>query len=145
MPNDITLTELIDMLSELFTNMNNLDKTYYDMFYNPIPLDITLERYDENGVLQKVVLPNRAKDKDSVIVGSGDPEGVVPASIGKLYIDGDNSYLYYKTQGTALAPTVSGWMLIFTSANAGKTFQLISEKGQPNGYAPLNAYRINLL
>ena len=141
MPNDITLTELIDMLSELFTNMNNLDKTYYDMFYNPIPLDITLERYDENGVLQKVVLPNRAKDKDSIIVGSGDPEGVVPASIGKLYIDGDNSYLYYKTQGTALAPTVSGWMLIFTSANAGKTFQLISEKGQPNGYAPLNADR----
>lgn len=138
MAQDITLTELIDMLSELFTNMNNLDKTYYDMFYNPNPLDITLERYDEDGVLQKVVLPNRAKDKDAIITGSGDPEGVIPASIGKLYIDTVNSYLYYKTQGTATAPTATGWMLIFTTINAGTTFQLISEKGQANGYAPLN-------
>lgn len=138
MANNVTLTELIDMLSELFTNMNNLDKTYYDMFYNPTPLDITLERYDENGVLQKVVLPNRAKDKDAIIVGSGDPEGKIAAGIGKLYMDGNNSYLYYKTQGTALAPTVSGWMLIFTTINAGTTFQLVSEKGQANGYAPLN-------
>ena len=138
MANNVTLTELIDMLSELFTNMNNLDKTYYDMFYNPTPLDITLERYDENGVLQKVVLPNRAKDKDAIIVGSGDPEGKIAAGIGKLYMDGNNSYLYYKTQGTAIAPTVSGWMLIFTTVNAGTTFQLVSEKGQANGYAPLN-------
>ena len=73
MANNVTLTEVIDLLSELFTNLNNLDKTYYDMFYNTTPMDITLERYDEKGVLQKVVLPNRAKDKDSVIVGSGDP------------------------------------------------------------------------
>ena len=139
MANNVTLTEVIDLLSELFTNLNNLDKTYYDMFYNTTPMDITLERYDEKGVLQKVVLPNRAKDKDSVIVGSGDPEGVVAAGVGKLYLDGDNGYLYYKTQGTAIAPTVSGWTLIYTTVNAGDFFQLKEEKGKPDGYAPLNA------
>lgn len=135
---DITLAEVIDMLSELFTNLNNMDKTYYDMFYNTTPMDITLERYNENGVLQTVVVPNRAKDASGVLTGSGDPEGQVPASVGKLYMNLDNSYLYYKTQGTALAPTSVGWELVYSTITVSETFQYKSEKGQPNGYAPLN-------
>ena len=84
---DVTLTELIDMLSELFTNMNNLDRLYYDMFFNTTPMDLTLQRYDENGVLQTYVIPNRAKDAANTLTGMGNPEGQVVAPIGKLYID----------------------------------------------------------
>ena len=136
---DISLNEVVDLLSELFTNMNNLDKTYYNMFYNTEPMDIIIERYDENGVLRKYVVPNRAKDKDNVITGHGTPEGVVPATIGKLYIDLDSNYLYYKTEGSTTSPTSSGWLLILTTANSSDIYQERNEKGQPNGYAGLDS------
>ena len=136
---DVTLTELIDMLSELFTNMNNLDKTYYDMFYNQTPMDITLDRYNENGDLEQFVVPNRAKDKDAIIVGNGEPENNVESYIGKLYMDLDTGNLYYKSSGSTEAPTATGWKEIYTQANAGDTFQYSDEKGQPNGYASLGA------
>lgn len=135
---DISLNELIDMLSELFTNLNNLDKTYYDMFYNQTPMDITLERYDENGVLHTYEIPNRAKDRDNIIIGEGNPEGEIPASMGKLYMDTITKYLYYKTEGTIDAPTSTGWITILTSESIGNLYQSKSEKGQPNGYASLD-------
>ena len=138
---DKTLTELIDLLSELFTNMNNLDKTCYDMFFNVTPMDITLERYDENHILKEYVIPNRAKDKDSILFGNEEPEGNVPASIGKFYINLTDNSMYYKTQGTVLAPTSSGWELVFTSANSNNYFQVKSEKGIANGYTPLDENR----
>lgn len=134
---DITLTELVDLLSELFTNINNLDKTYYDMFYNTTPMDITLERYDENGVLQTYSIPNRAKDGNNVITGIGDPEGQVVAPTGRTYIDTDTANFYYKVQDDNIPPNSSGWQLVFTASNIGDTFQTRDEKGQPNGYASL--------
>lgn len=134
---DISLTELVDLLSELFTNINNLDKTYYDMFYNTTPMDITLERYDENGVLQTYSIPNRAKDGNNVIVGTGDPEGQVVAPTGKTYIDIDTANFYYKVQDDNIPPNSSGWQLVLTASNMGDTFQTRDEKGQPNGYASL--------
>ena len=130
---DVTLTELIDMLSELFTNMNNLDRLYYDMFFNTTPMDLTLQRYDENGVLQTYVIPNRAKDAANTLTGMGNPEGQVVAPIGKLYIDLETGELYYKSSNPA---TNTGWELVYTK-NVG-TFQDTSEKGQPNGYAGLD-------
>lgn len=134
---DISLTELVDLLSELFTNINNLDKTYYDMFYNTTPMDITLERYDENGVLQTYSIPNRAKDRDNVIIGTGDPEGQVVAPTGRTYIDTNTANFYYKVQDDNIPPNSSGWQLVFTASNIGDTFQTRDEKGQPNGYASL--------
>ena len=50
-------------LSELLTNSVNMTQVYYDLFFNPNPMDITLYQYDEDNKLVEVVIPNRAKDK----------------------------------------------------------------------------------
>ena len=65
--------QIIALLEQLFTNMNNLDRIYYDMFINTTPMDITLERYNQDGVIETFVLPNRAKDRQNVLQGKGTP------------------------------------------------------------------------
>ena len=135
---NITLDELIEKLSDLFTNINNLDKTYYDMFYNTTPMDIVLERYNENGELVKVTIPNRAKDKNSFKMGEGSPEGNVSASLGVFYLDVITKNLYYKGEGTVAEPTPNGWVLFYTEENVGEGLQKTSEKGKPLGYASLD-------
>ena len=105
--------ELTVLLSELFTNMNNLDKTYYDMFYNTTPMDISLERYDENGVLQTYLIPNRAKDGTAVLQGQDSPTGRVIANIGAFYLDTLNYDLYFKSTGN----DAYGWVELWSAAN----------------------------
>ena len=61
--------QIITLLEYLFTNMNNLDRLYYDMFINTTPMDLTLERYNEDGIKETHILPNRAKDKQKVLQG----------------------------------------------------------------------------
>lgn len=50
-------------LAELLTNSVNMTQVYYDLFFNPEPMDITLYQYDDDNKLVEVVIPNRAKDK----------------------------------------------------------------------------------
>ena len=63
-----TLEDVVNLLTILFTNLNNQNEIYYDMFLNPTPMDLELERYDENGELVTVVLANRAKDRISALI-----------------------------------------------------------------------------
>jgi len=109
-----TMEDVAYLLNILFTNLNNLDRVYYDMFINPIPMDITLQRYDDLGNLVDVVLPNRAKDKVQTYSGVGSPNGVQIASIGALYIDTSTKNLYYKSVGT----DAYGWVLIWSDNNS---------------------------
>ena len=88
--------QIIALLEQLFTNMNNLDRIYYDMFINTTPMDITLERYNQDGVIETFVLPNRAKDRQNVLQGRGTPEGAQIASIGTLYFDLLSNNIYVK-------------------------------------------------
>lgn len=107
----LTPEQITTLLTELFVNQNNLDKTYYDMFYNPIPMDITLQRYDENNVLQTVTIPNRAKDKESTGLVKTDvvtPNGNVAGNTGDLYLNTASGKLYYKRQGAN--NSVEGWV-----------------------------------
>ena len=105
--------QIIALLEQLFTNMNNLDRIYYDMFINTTPMDITLERYNQDGVIETFVLPNRAKDRQNVLQGRGTPEGAQIASIGTLYFDLLTNNIYVKiSEGGA-----SGWVLLRTSTN----------------------------
>ena len=53
-----SLEDVAYLLNILFFNMNNLSKVYYDMFINPEPMDIELQRYDESGTLTTITLPN---------------------------------------------------------------------------------------
>ena len=111
----LTQEEITTLLTNLFVNENNLDKTYYDMFYNPIPMDIEIQRYDENNVLQTYLIPNRAKDRQEssfILQGEVAPEDNVMASIGNMYLNILTSELYYKTEGSSTSS--SGWKLIYT-------------------------------
>lgn len=115
MSENLTQEQINILLTDLFVNMNNLDKTYYDMFYNPTPMDIVIERYDDNNVLQTYTIPNRAKDRQGnnvVIKGAVPPEGQVPAEAGTLYLDIVSLNLYYKASGGAT--DALGWIGIAT-------------------------------
>lgn len=114
-PGQLTTEQITTLLTELFVNQNNLDKTYYDMFYNPTPMDIKIQRYDENGVLQTYMIPNRAKDKNGnglVMLGTVAPEGVVQASAGQFYLNITSYILYYKATGESTS--AYGWMQIYS-------------------------------
>lgn len=112
-----TLEDIVYLLTILFTNLNNQNKMYYDMFLNPVPMDLELERYDENGELVKVTLANRAKDRIWVLTGEGNPNGSVAAKVGTLYLDlNENSRsLYFKSTGSE--EDTSGWQLIYSYNN----------------------------
>lgn len=113
MANKLSDGQIIALLEMLFTNMNNLDKLYYDMFINTIPMDLTLERYNEDGVKETFVLPNRAKDRQNTLQGKGNPEGAVIADKGALYFDIMTNNVYVKISDAG----ANGWVLIRTTAN----------------------------
>lgn len=110
-----TMEDVVYLLTILFTNLNNQNKMYYDMFLNPTPMDIDLERYDENGKLGIVTLPNRAKDRIWVLTGKGNPNGQVAAKMGTIYLDETNKNLWFKSDGAD--SSTSGWRQIYDSSD----------------------------
>lgn len=112
--------QIIALLQMLFTNMNNLDKLYYDMFINTTPLTLTLERYNDDGVIESYQLPNRAKDKMNALQGRGEPEGSQTAGAGTFYIDSLTSNVWVKTLDTGAV----GWVMLYTPSNfvAGRSY-----------------------
>ena len=62
----LDINVVIQNLNELLTNSVSFTDKFYDIFFNPTPMDVTLELYDENNVLQEVTIPNRAKDIQSI-------------------------------------------------------------------------------
>lgn len=99
--NDITyadqLKQIQVQLAVLETSYANMTRTYYDMFYNSTPMDITLQIYDEDGVLKTITVPNRAKASTSTLTHLGSPAGVLEASLGTLVINTVDNTLWYKT------------------------------------------------
>lgn len=129
-----TLEDIVNLLTILFTNLNNQNEIYYDMFINPEPKDIELERYDENGELVTVTLANRAKDRIISYSGSGSPNGVQAAPVGSLYIDVDSGSLYVKSAGI----DAYGWILVWTSKNFIEGDQYLSPTGDGSNLVNLN-------
>ena len=74
---------------------------------------INQEFYNENGVLETFELPNRAKDRMTVLQGKGEPERVQSAGAGVLYLDVLTSNVWVKTTDTGN----TGWVMIYTPAN----------------------------
>lgn len=109
-----SLEDVAYLLNILFFNMNNISSIYYDMFINPIPKDVELQRYNEAGELVTVILPNRAKDKITTYTGQGNPNGSQTADVGALYVDLVTSNMYYKSVGS----DAFGWTLLLTSDNS---------------------------
>ena len=129
-----TLEDVVNLLTILFTNLNNQNKIYYDMFLNPTPMDLELERYDENGELTTVTLANRAKDRILSYSGTGSPNGVQVATVGSLYIDTEEGSMYFKASGT----DAYGWILVWTSKNFTEGNQYLAPTGDASNLINLN-------
>ena len=83
-------------LAELLTNSVNMVDKYYEIFFDQNPHYVELEQYDKNGILHTTLVPNRAMDKSVALSGNEDPEGVVDAVIGALYINSATRELFMK-------------------------------------------------
>lgn len=129
-----TLQDVINVLSVVCFNMNEIERTYYDMFINPVPTDVTLQRYDDQGVLQKIVLPNRAKDHQDVLTGEGSPEGIIEAAAGRLYLDTASQDLYYKSIGV----DAYGWLKIYSTLNLSPNTDFLKPDGDGSQLTNLN-------
>jgi len=100
---DINL--IADNLSKVIINNSSMEQTYYNMFYNPNPLDIVIELYNEEGILQSYTVPNVAKSNKQCYTGVGSPNGSVYANRGAFYLDTNNNNVYIKTTDESS----SGW------------------------------------
>jgi microcystin-dependent protein len=129
-----TLQDVINVLSVVYFNMNEIERIYYDMFINPVPMDITFQRYNDQGVLENITLPNRAKDHQDTLTGQGAPEGIVSADIGVLYLDTTSQDLYFKSVGT----DAYGWLKIFSSLNLVPDTDFLKPDGDGSQLTNLN-------
>ena len=129
-----TLEDAVNLLTILFTNLNNQNRAYYDIFLNPEPMDVPLEMYNEKGEVTTVLIPNRAKDNMVASSGNGNPNGRKVAPVGSLYIDSESGSLYYKAQGI----DANGWVLVWTSNNFVEGSQYLSPTGDASGLVNLN-------
>ena len=41
-----TIQDVVNVLSVIFFNMNEIERIYYDMFLNPEEMDVTFQRYN---------------------------------------------------------------------------------------------------
>lgn len=135
-----TLEDLTNVVSQLYFNLNNIERLYYDMFINPIPLTLELERYDENGQLGTIYVDNRAKDRQNALTGAGNPNGAQVARTGSLYIDTQTLTLYYKSTGT----DAYGWVAIWSAQNFKGGEQYLSPTGNGSQVTQLDANNISL-
>ena len=129
-----TLQDVINVLSVVYFNMNEIERIYYDMFINPEPLDVTFERYNDAGVLEDITLPNRAKDRTNVLTGAGSPNSVVSASAGALYLDITNLDLYYKATGS----DAYGWIKLYSTYNLKEGEDYLAPDGDASQLTNLN-------
>lgn len=93
------LNQIAVVLSQLVQNYNELAQNWFNIFYNPEEMDITIKFFDTDGNIQTYTLPNRAKDLRYVLNGQGSPEGVATAKAGAIYQDLLNGDLYIKRSG----------------------------------------------
>lgn len=119
---------IIENITELLTNSVNITDKFYDIFFNPEPMDVTFEQYNDDNKLVEVTIPNRAKDLKNIKVGSRNPEGQVSAEVGTLYINSSVPQLYIKVEGT----NENGWVAI---PNQEETISIIRNYLEVNGYA----------
>ncbi len=133
--NNLSNEQIIALLQMLFTNMNNLDRLYYDMFINTTPMTLKLERYNESGVIETHEIPNRAKDRINVLQGRGEPERVQAASAGTIYLDVLTSNVWVKTTDSGS----TGWIMLYTPANFLQGREYMSPNGDASALKGLSA------
>lgn len=130
-----TQEDLINAVSVLYFNLMEIERIYYDMFINPTPMDVEFQRYDDAGVLERILLPNRAKDATPIVTGDGNPNNKQAANPGALYLDVSSLNLYFKSSGT----DNQGWILLYSTENLG---EYLRPNGDGSRLTNLNANNI---
>ena len=110
----IDTSVIIENLTELLQNTVNMTSVFYDIFLNPVPMDVELQQYNSEGELVTITIPNRAKDRKIALTGEGSPEGVVTANVGASYVDVTSDTVYFKATGTGN----TGWVIVLTQEGA---------------------------
>ena len=119
MADEVTLTELIGIISKIQLNYTFLAKSWYDIFYNPKPMEkVDINYYDDSGKLQTNTIPNLAYSRQFFVQGEGSPEGRVAAAVGTVYQDTTNGDAYIKHYGEAESTT--GWIKFISTSDLSK-------------------------
>lgn len=134
-----TLEDLISVVRKLYFNMDKISENYYNMFWNPEPMILEMERYDETGKLITVPLKNRAAELSPMLKDYGDPNGLQEGNQGDLYLDLGTKVLYYKGEGNG---DKFGWNKVYSDENL-KTEDFLPPDGSGALLKNLNASSIN--
>ena len=134
--NMTTLQDVINVLSVVFFNMNEVERVFYNVFLNPEPMDVPVQRYNDEGLLETINIPNRAKMSISILTGIGSPNGVEAANVGTFYLDTDPNArdLYFKSIGK----DKDGWVKIWSNNNFREDVNYLTPDGHAPGLQDLN-------
>ena len=123
----VDLEQIEIILAKLQSNYSELARNWFNIFYNPTPMDVTIKFYDEEGTLQTYRVPNRAKDFTLYINGKSNPEGGVIAGPSTIYQNTENGEAFIKATGTGS----SGWVKLVSEADLDGF--IIKGSGAPTG------------
>lgn len=129
-----TTEDIINALSVLYFNLNEIERNYYDIFINPKSMTVNLQRYNELGVLDTVPVKNLASLQTAALTGAGSPDGMVSAEVGKFYINTADYSLYYKSSGN----DSYGWVLVWSALNLKEDTDYLSPDGNASQLRDLN-------
>lgn len=107
-----TFEQIATIASRLATNYSNLAGTFYDVFYNPTPKDVTFQMVDLDGNVADYTVENLAKSNLYRKAGNDNPENQVAAVKGTIYQDLENGEAYIKKT----ADGNQGWFQLVTKA-----------------------------
>lgn len=108
----VSSSEILSNLSELLTNTTAIIDQYFNIFFNPTPMDVSLAQYDSNGLLNTYSIPNRAKDV-KVETGTVNPEGALAYAMGKIYVNTTTGIPYIKVTDESSS---TGWRPLYVRA-----------------------------
>ena len=94
--NAATYEQIVTLLTQLHTSYSNIASVFYDVFYNPIPQNVTFEMFDGEGTLRQFTVKNLALSNEYRKIGEGSPEGNESGEKGTIYQDLYNGELYIK-------------------------------------------------
>lgn len=109
--NAATYEQIVTLLSQLATNYSNLAGTFYDVFYNKDPENVTFQMYGEDGVLRDFTVKNLALSNKYRKVGADVPNENLDK--GTIYQDLEAGDLYIKRTDKT---TREGWSKLVNSA-----------------------------
>lgn len=122
-----TYEQIATILMKLASNYSSIASVFQKVFYDTEPADVDIQIYNEAGELVTYTIPNRAKDLQNLLSGSGTPEGSIAGVKGTLYQDMTNGDLYIKETPDGK----DGWNQITTNTYLKNIF--IQGNGDPNG------------